>query len=218
MSEIRTDYNRQSQLFDPALSHKQIVVVGAGGIGSFLVFNLAKCGFQKITVFDGDSVENHNTPNQMYGLRHVGQKKVNALASIVKALTEVDIDARGEFVESIEQLPTGPEVIYVFALDSLEVRQKLYEQLKGTPNFLVDGRMGGEGYSISIISLDGDTKKYEEQLYVTGSEDPCGQRAIIYTLTSLAAEMTNQIKRLDAGQKHTASATRHMSKLFFLGG
>lgn len=217
MEEV--SYLRQHAIFNPEESHKQIVVIGAGGIGSFLVFELAKMGFQNITVFDGDEVEAHNVPNQLFGMQHVGKKKTEALAGIVKALTGVDINQRGEFLETISDLPMG-DIIYVFALDSLEVRQKLYEQMKGLPNKLVDGRMGGEGYQSYVIDLgnESDQKRYEKELYVEAGEEPCGQRAIIYTLISLTSEMTNIIKRIDAKQKVPFSITRHMSKHFFLAG
>jgi len=213
-----TNYMRQTRIFDPSQSHRSIVIIGAGGIGSFLTFYLAKMGFKDITVFDGDTVEAHNAPNQLYGMQHVDKPKVTALAGIVKALTDVDIKPMNEMVERLDQLPMDNNAIYVFALDSLEVRQNLYKQMKGMANVLVDGRMGGEMYTFYKMDLDNEEeqKKYEAQLYVTGSEDPCGMRAIIYTLTSLSSDLANLIKRVDAGQHVPFNVTRSMTKYFYL--
>lgn len=216
---MQVNYMRQHQIFDPSLSHKKIVVIGAGGIGSFLTLCLAKCGFKDITVFDEDIVEEHNVPNQLYGLEHCGKPKVEALKELVSALTGVSIVPKVEMVESLEQLPLEMEMIYVFALDSLEARQTIYEQIKGTPSVLIDGRMGGEAYQIYVCRLDDEEQqqRYEHDLYVEGAEAPCGMRSIIYTLISLASEMTNQIKRIDAKQSHMVHVTRHMNKPRFIG-
>ncbi len=217
MAEV--NYMRQSLIFDPSQSHKKIVMIGAGGIGSSLTFCLAKCGFKDITVFDADEVEEHNVPNQLYGLEHCGKPKVEALAELVLALTGVTITPRNEMVETLDQLPMDMDTIYVFALDSLDARQSIYEVLKGSPTTLIDGRMGGEGYQIYVCELDNEEsqKRYEIDLYVEGAEETCGMRSIIYTLFSLASEMANQIKRIDAGQSHIKHVTRHMNKPFFIG-
>lgn len=211
-------YLRQTQIFDPSESHKQLAIIGAGGIGSLLALIIGKLGFQQITVYDADNVEIHNIPNQLYGKQHIDKQKVEALAGIVKALTDIDIEAKNEYVEKVDQLPLG-DVIYIMALDSLEARQKIYEELKGMNAWLIDGRMGGEAWQMFNLRLDDEDaqKEYEKSLYVTGSDDPCGMRSIIYTLFSLASEMSNVIKRIDAGQKVPSNLTRHMSKWFFIG-
>jgi tRNA A37 threonylcarbamoyladenosine dehydratase len=43
---------------------RKIMIIGAGGIGSFLVSNLARVGIYDITVFDDDKVESKNLLHQ----------------------------------------------------------------------------------------------------------------------------------------------------------
>ena len=57
---------RQLDIADPSrFKDKPITVVGAGGIGAATVVALAKTGFENITVYDFDKIEDHNFPNQL---------------------------------------------------------------------------------------------------------------------------------------------------------
>lgn len=56
-----------------------IIVCGAGAIGSNLVDNIIRQGFENITVIDKDRVENHNRNTQVWGRRDVGQLKTASL-------------------------------------------------------------------------------------------------------------------------------------------
>ena len=38
----------------------QATIIGAGGIGSALIQNAAIMGFNKLTIWDGDAIEEHN--------------------------------------------------------------------------------------------------------------------------------------------------------------
>jgi molybdopterin-synthase adenylyltransferase len=57
----------------------QIVLCGAGALGSNLADNLARQGFAKLRVIDHDRVEEHNVGTQLYGESEVGVWKVEAL-------------------------------------------------------------------------------------------------------------------------------------------
>lgn len=68
-----------------------ITVVGIGAIGSNLVFNLVKQGFQDIIIFDKDKVEEKNIGTQIYGIEHVGRYKIEALKDLIYNFTEIDL-------------------------------------------------------------------------------------------------------------------------------
>jgi len=61
----------------------KICVCGVGALGSNLVNNLVRQGVSNVAVIDMDRVEQKNVSTQIYSLRDVGQKKVNAVKSIV---------------------------------------------------------------------------------------------------------------------------------------
>ncbi len=84
------NFHRQLDVLDvPRLARTPITVIGAGAVGSFTVLALAKCGAECITVYDDDTVESHNLPNQWYRLTDLGRPKVEALRELVREMTGV---------------------------------------------------------------------------------------------------------------------------------
>jgi len=81
MNEHEINY-RSQKAFDKMKSTK-IAVCGVGALGSNLVNNLVRQGFEKITIIDMDRVEQKNIATQVYGMKDVGQMKVNALKGLV---------------------------------------------------------------------------------------------------------------------------------------
>ena len=62
---MTTRYWRQTDIVDAdRLAELPVTVIGAGATGSFITLALAKMGVRHITVYDDDTVEEHNLPNQ----------------------------------------------------------------------------------------------------------------------------------------------------------
>ena len=121
----KIDFKRQSSIISPAefnASGKRIDIIGAGATGSYVALQLAKMGLVNIHVWDGDVVEAHNLPNQLYGLSDIGRPKVEALRDIVKQLTDVDLQIHNEFVKD-QQLGN----IVFLLTDSMSSRKEIYE-------------------------------------------------------------------------------------------
>lgn len=70
-----------------------ITVCGAGAVGSNLIDNLTRQGFNKITVIDMDRVEAHNLNTQVYAEADVGALKADALKNRVFRNIGVEIEA-----------------------------------------------------------------------------------------------------------------------------
>ena len=64
------------------MSKKKILIIGAGGIGSFLVQFLNKLNIYELTVFDSDKVEEKNLLYQNFNRLHIGEMKVKAINSM----------------------------------------------------------------------------------------------------------------------------------------
>ena len=83
---------RQRDIIPPEkLAALEVTIIGAGAVGSFTCLTLAKMGVMNITVYDGDTVEEHNLPNQWYRPRDLGRQKVDALAEIIHEFTDVTL-------------------------------------------------------------------------------------------------------------------------------
>jgi|GEM_PF-4000145 len=88
------DHWRQLDIVTPTqLSEYQVTIIGAGGIGSPTAEALMKMGVTNMIVYDHDSVEAHNLPNQLYGISDIGSLKVEALQARCLEMSGVEITA-----------------------------------------------------------------------------------------------------------------------------
>ena len=117
-------------------------------------------------MYDYDSVEEHNKPNQLYFNEHVGVPKVTAAEGMMKSFSptgEFIIEARNEPVNVETELDSE---IVVVAVDSKDARLQIWENIRKseTVRHLIDARMGGE--SLRVYNIDiGDEKsmaRYDE--------------------------------------------------------
>ena len=73
------------------LARVQLVVCGAGAVGSNLVDSLVRQGFQRLTVIDYDRIEAHNVGTQTYAPSDVGAFKVDVFQAEVFRAVGVEI-------------------------------------------------------------------------------------------------------------------------------
>lgn len=185
-----------------------ITVVGAGAIGSFTTLALAKTGFNRIDVYDFDSVELHNVDNQLYGECHIGDPKTSALYRIVKDLTGVELTCYTQRYDTA----TRPGGIIIFALDSIDTRKEIWNIIKYNPfKALIDGRMGAEVLSIYTVNPGDFTDHtwYEETIFPKEEALPvkCTEKSIMYTPFIIGGFIADQVKKLVNGQPYEKRLT-----------
>jgi molybdopterin/thiamine biosynthesis adenylyltransferase len=209
------EFTRQHNLWDPKDQKLNIKVIGAGSTGSFITLNLAKLGFEHLTVFDDDKVEEHNIPNQFYRLKDVEELKVFALGKIIEEFTGTVITSVPEKISDTFKLTDDVDLdsLVVLCTDTMESRKLVYNQIKDLPIKMLDTRLGGEGYQIYYVDLSDDAQKlaYESTLNAETVEAPCGQKSIIYCILSIAAETVNLVKRIDKGEAVPHTLKRQMN-------
>ncbi|EDO19508.1 hypothetical protein Kpol_1018p37 [Vanderwaltozyma polyspora DSM 70294] len=117
------------------LKDQYIVVVGAGGVGSWVVTMLVRSGCQKIRVIDFDqvslsSLNRHSCAN----LKDVGTPKVNCLKNhLLEIAPWCEIDAINELwtLENAERLifSNGRPTIVIDCIDNIDTKVDLLEYL-----------------------------------------------------------------------------------------
>ena len=186
MSDDR--FARQRDLLPPEkLAALQVTIIGAGAVGSFTCLTLAKMGVTDITIFDGDTVEEHNLPNQWYKPDHVGWNKTDALWDIIYDFTGVELRAHSHHYTH-EPL-TG---IVICAVDTMDTRLLLWREVrKLKPDLYIDARMGAEVGKIHIVhpSDPASCRRYEEDLYPSSEalHAPCTAKATMYCAAGLSS-------------------------------
>jgi hypothetical protein len=197
------EYWRQLDIVKPE-EFPHVTVVGVGGIGSFTVLALAKMGVQHMTVYDPDTVENHNVPNQLYRISDIGALKARAISQVCEQFTGY-FPACFNVKIARDSAPSLSSIV-VSGVDSMAARKEIWELVKyqvSVPLY-VEARMGAEVMRIhSVHPCDPDEVKwYETTLYddAQALQEPCTARAIIYTGFAIAAFIASQVKKHVKGE------------------
>lgn len=179
------------------LSRLRVAIIGAGGIGSPTALALAKMGIQHLQVYDDDSVELHNLPNQLYRFGDLGKAKVEGLAEICRDFAGVMIEANPKRFDGNHQLSE----IIVSGVDTMTSRKEIWQRVRYNPavRLYVEARMGAEVCRIhSVRPCDPDIVRWYEKTLYDDSEAvdlPCTARAVIYNVFVIAGLIANQVKK-----------------------
>jgi CheY-like chemotaxis protein len=132
---------------------QNLLIVGAGGIGSTLLDLLApaasRCNLNcRITMMDDDLVEANNLGHQRFGNSEIGMLKVDALAQRHNTYPGIEVVARGEALRKADQL-TEYDVVVV-AVDRPEPRALVHNCDKPW----LDLRCRGDGWMLLDSNTD----------------------------------------------------------------
>lgn len=202
---MREEYlQRQWEIIPMEKLGMPITIIGAGSVGSFTAFTLAKMGFCDIKVIDFDKVEIENMSSQLYRPSDIGKQKVAALKELIKTFCDTDIEVvDGKYDGSV--LPG----IVIMAVDSMAVRSAIWkahaEVAIGT-QLIVDGRMGAEtAICFAMQPLDPtDCVSYAKTLYTDEKavQERCTAKATGYCSLSLAAHIAKVVKDFVCNEDH----------------
>lgn len=180
-----------------------VMVGGAGGIGSWLTFFLAKAGFTPM-VFDFDTVEEHNLGGQLFRQKDIGLNKVIAVSEIVREFCGVDINISSSRID--EDSPTNHFMFSAF--DNMEARKHLFAAWKRSHEtctvipIFIDGRLLMEQMQIFCVTPD-NMDEYEREHLFNDSEvedEPCTLKQTSHTAAMIATHMigffTNHITNI----------------------
>ena len=180
-----------------------VMIGGAGGIGSWLAFFLAKAGF-KPTVYDFDVIEEHNIGGQLFRPSDIGSLKVTALFGIVKEFCGDEINTIASRIDE-----NSPTHYFMFsAFDNMKARKDLFEVWKRSiPNcpvtpIFIDGRLTMEQMQIFCVTPD-NIENYEINHLFDDSEvedAPCTMKQTSHSAAMIATHMvglfTNHITNI----------------------
>ncbi len=200
MAKLVADLWRGLDFYKPSEdSLSSVLIVGAGAIGSYTAFGLARMGVKHLTVVDHDKVENHNLPNQFFAesLELTDEIfKVVALERTLKLIMpKVDIFISPLRIEAFKETEDFKKFSYscvVSAVDDMQVRKWIWDNLKNI-SLLLDARTGGLYTNIfSIITSNQKaTEYYNNSLHSNeeASQLPCSGQSIVDVSMATAAEL-----------------------------
>lgn len=175
--EIKAQYGRvKGAPWFPLLHKKDIMVLGQGGIGSWLSLFLSRMGVN-LHLYDMDRYEEHNMTGQIVKASDLGKLKTEAMRDIIKELSpDCEVEIYGKYEDTS---PSNDIVLCGF--DNMAARRTAFEnwrdmlgvgpgQRKGC--FFQDGRLLAE--QLQIFNIPGDRgdliEKYEKEYLFDDSE------------------------------------------------
>lgn len=120
--------NKSYEFFQPEMCRDRIHIIGCGAIGSNVAAQLVRFGLTKITLYDMDTVSEHNIANQLYRFKDIGKPKVEALRSQL-------LDINPEVEKDLRIVPDGWHGQrlsgYVFlCVDNIDLRREIATKFK----------------------------------------------------------------------------------------
>lgn len=133
--------NRKDYLFlseqignDIGLLKKKVLVVGAGSLGSYIIFELVKNGASHIKIYDGDKLEEENVLRWAFGGIGKGSNKAETLSLLLNLLhPEVNVEAVNKNIDEKALIEEASQVdLIIFTVGNSDEQLKFNRALKST--------------------------------------------------------------------------------------
>ena len=131
---------------------RKILIIGAGGIGSYLIPLLDKTGLYDITVSDPDTIETKNLTYQNFGHDEVSKNKAVCMKSRYET-----VKTSSEYPILTEKQLVGYDLV-ICCVDNLDARRLLYRSSIAWLDLRSQGR------NAAYISFKADPKMYDTML------------------------------------------------------
>jgi sulfur carrier protein ThiS adenylyltransferase len=153
-------YSRQADIV-PAqrLNECAVTVAGVGAVGRQVALQLTAIGAENLTLIDFDIVEESNIASQGYLESDLGMLKTQATCKLCRQINpRINIETvNGRF----QRTQTHGNCLFC-CVDSIDARRHIWNSVKDTVSFFVDGRMSGEVLRV-ITACDGRSRRYYPQ-------------------------------------------------------
>ncbi|KXJ64830.1 heme biosynthesis protein HemY [Achromobacter xylosoxidans] len=151
-ADLDRRFGALSRLYGPEapsrIRNAHVAVAGLGGVGSWTVEALARCGVGALTLIDLDHIAESNVNRQIHALSStLGQSKVDAMAERVLAINpECRITRVDDFVspENVGEVLPGPYTVIIDCTDqaAAKIAMILHARAIGVPMLLCGGAGG----------------------------------------------------------------------------
>lgn len=193
--------------FNNSEEEENVLIGGAGGIGSWLALLANRAGFVPM-VYDFDTYESHNMGGQLCKVSDIGKPKVEALQDSVKLFCGNEI-----YIFNEKYSENSMTHRWVFAgFDNMEARRFMFEKWKSVyandaEAIFIDGRLLAEQIQIYCVTPK-NMDRYEKYALFSDSEveeAPCTMKQTSHVAAMIASFMvaffTNHITNVRANSE-----------------
>lgn len=209
-----------------AISSVDALVVGCGGIGSWVAFFLARLGVGSIRLVDKDTVSLENLSGQLFKQDQLGMRKIDAVreiageysnySSVISYASDITLDNRSIISPFIQKSSCEGRIPVVFlGTDNMTSRSYCAECVLNSCNgsitgmehksIIIDGRLAAESYQVFTVPVNimdyGLTiiDRYREE-FMPSDDDiedaPCSYKQTSHIAAQIATVMTQSMINL----------------------
>lgn len=170
-----TDVRFKGASWLPLAKETELLVIGAGGIGSNFIYLASRIGYN-ITVMDFDTIELHNIGSQFFTVDDVGKQKVAALKQHILKFSGKELRVLN--TRYTAQSYSNP--IVIVAVDNMDTRKLAFNKWKEVEDreLLIEGRLEGEYLKVLTV------KKGQEEWYSRNLPNEEDIQAVACTMAS----------------------------------
>ena len=172
-----------------------ISILGAGGIGSNVMYNLAKSLKSTLFIVDFDTVEEHNIGTQFFHPDDKGELKVYSLYNKLEH-TAARIVVDDNNIMSFKNPAAYCAPITIAAFDNMEARKKAFEDWKtlGDRLLFIDGRLRATQYEVFCVTPDKEDR-YKAFLFDSSEvlDEPCTFKQTCFAGMMIGARITSLV-------------------------
>jgi sulfur carrier protein ThiS adenylyltransferase len=207
---------RQRGLVPPLrLAGCHAIVLGVGAIGRQVALQLAALGISRMTLYDDDVVQAVNLAPQGYWPEDMQQPKVHATAELCRRIhPPLSVTAVPErFKRSTgRELPGDGEPVLFCCVDSIVTRRMIWETVRSSVRFFVDGRMSAEVLRVLAAGEPALDEDYPRTLFTAEEAfvGACTARSTIYTASIASGMMVHQFAKWLRGLPVDADLTLNL--------
>lgn len=176
----------------------KISIVGCGGIGSNLAYDISRLQVPLIDLIDDDTIDASNISGQMFTTETIGKAKVDSLSILLNKLGSNSTIVAHK--RRFNQTDSSSNIV-LCGLDSMQSRNEVYSIWKNANNrdpesLYIDGRLSADAFQIFAITGDNSSlmDRYEKnELFDDSMADTtnCSFKQTTYMASLIAGYMTS---------------------------
>lgn len=161
-------FSRQEKIISTeVIGVTNVAIIGVGAVGREVARTLACNGVGNITLYDFDTVELHNCTTQGYYEDDVGLPKVDCTKKeLLRINSKLNIDAVNDRWRPNKKKKFDAAF---FCVDSLDMRNTLFNYFNEAVGFIADSRIGGE--QIRLVNVFDEESKAHYPTTITNDDE-----------------------------------------------
>ena len=159
VNNLTNIYSRQTNI--GSYSNKSALVIGVGGVGSWLALDLALLGAGTLVLVDPDLLEASNLNRTLFKLEQIGKKKTDAVKDLIlERRPDCIIMTVEDYFQS--QLLDKYKVDHIFdCTDNLATRQQIHEYFESSAGEPVPYcKCGYDGFQATLSFNDFESGRW----------------------------------------------------------